>query len=169
MPLLFARLVVAGVLGVAAAAKLADRAGVRGSMIAFGVPGAVAAPMGWCLVASEFALAAALLVSPWTGGAGFAAFALFAGFGAVIIVSVARGRAPECHCFGRLSRGRAGWPAVARNALLAAVSGYIAAGGPAASAFARATGTATRVLVLLKPISFPLRRPRTAPPDLRPA
>ena len=162
MPLLFARLVVAGVLGVAAAAKLADRAGVRGSMIAFGVPGAVAAPMGWCLVASEFALAAALLVSPWTGGAGFAAFALFAGFGAVIIVSVARGRAPECHCFGRLSRGRAGWPAVARNALLAAVSGYIAAGGRAPSAFAGVTATAAGVWVWLSPVSSRLRR-RGAP------
>lgn len=49
----------------------------------------------------------------------------------------ARGRAPDCHCFGQLHSGPAGVRAIARNAVLAAVAAFVIAAGwndPGASA-----------------------------------
>ena len=58
--------------------------------------------------------------SAWWGAAGAAA--LLAAFTGAIIVSLARGRSPDCHCFGPLHPSRTGWRTLVRNAALAGVA-----------------------------------------------
>ena len=59
--LLFARLLLAAVFVVAGVAKLADREGSRRAVADFGVPVALAAPLGILLPLAELAVAATLI------------------------------------------------------------------------------------------------------------
>ncbi|WP_082978714.1 MauE/DoxX family redox-associated membrane protein [Mycobacterium sp. 1081908.1] len=137
MTMLAVRLLLGGMFVVAALAKLTDRDGVRRAVTAFGVP--AAASVGRALIAAEFGIAAMLLALPSTGAV--AALIALAGFSAVVLASLARGRRLECHCFGRLSAGPLGWPTVARNGFFATLAAYVALDGQsgwALTAFAAA-------------------------------
>lgn len=123
------RLLLAGILALAALTKLADRGGTRRAVTAFGVPQAVAAFVLTALIAAEFGIAALLIAGPWARAGAVAALVLLAGFAAAVLVNLARGRRPECHCFGRLSSGRIGWPALARNGCFAALAAFVAGDG----------------------------------------
>lgn len=127
--LAWARVLLAAVFAVAGIAKLGDRQGVRRMVVDFGSPARLAAPLARALVCCELGVAVALAVSASAGAGGLAALVLLAGFSAAISLNVAHGRHPACHCFGRLQSAAVGWPAVARNALLATVAGFVAAGG----------------------------------------
>jgi hypothetical protein len=59
---------------------------------------------------------------------------LLAAFTAAITLSVARGRRPECHCFGQLSSKPAGGWATARNVVLGGLAAWVAVAGPGAGA-----------------------------------
>src|SRR5215204_6450555 len=113
--LLAARLLLAGVFLVAGLTKLSDRKGSRQGMLDFGVPAALAAPLGILLPLAELAVAVALVPAStaWWGAAG--ALGLLLLFVVGIGVSLARGRQPECHCFGQLHSAPAGWMTLARN------------------------------------------------------
>src|SRR5258708_6975529 len=123
--LLIARLVLAVVFVVAGLAKLADRAGSRQALINFGVPARLATPGGILLPLAELAVAVALipLVTAWWGAVG--ALALLALFIGGISINLARGRKPDCHCFGQLYSKPIGWSTLIRNVVLAAVAGLI--------------------------------------------
>jgi peroxiredoxin len=123
--LLIARLLLAGIFLVAGVAKLADRAGSRQAIINFGVPGALASPLGILLPLAELAVAAALIPTStaWWGALGTLALLLL--FVAGISINLARGRKPDCHCFGQLHSAPAGWSTLLRNGALAAVAGFI--------------------------------------------
>jgi thiol-disulfide isomerase/thioredoxin len=112
---------------VAALAKLADRDGVRRAVTAFGVPRAAAGFVGSALIATEFGIAALLAAEPHSGAV--AALVALAGFSAVVLASLARGRRLECHCFGRLSSGPLGWQTLARNGCLSALAAFVALDG----------------------------------------
>ena len=120
--LLAARLLLSVVFAVAGLAKLADRAGSRRALIDFGVPSTLASPLGVLLPLAELVVAAALLpvASAWYGALG--ALSLLLLFVVGIALKSARGRTPDCHCFGQLSSAPAGWATLARNAALAVVS-----------------------------------------------
>lgn len=134
--LLAARLVLAAVLLVAAAGKLADRRGSREAVAAFGVPVAVAGPVAALLPLVE-GLAAALLLPASTATAGAAlALALMAAFSLGIFLALARGERPDCHCFGALHSTPAGPAALGRNAGLGALAALVFAAGPGPSAVA---------------------------------
>jgi thiol-disulfide isomerase/thioredoxin len=124
MTILAARLLLAGMFAVAALTKLSDRGGTRRAVTAFGVPRAAAAFVGSALIAGEFGVAALLVAEPRTGA--MAALLALAGFSVAALVSLARGRAIECHCFGRLSSAPLGWPTLARNGCFAALAASIA-------------------------------------------
>src|SRR4051794_39641151 len=115
---LVARLLLAVTFAVAGIAKLADPKGSRQSMIDFGVPALLARPLGWFLPVAELACAVALIpvVSAWWGAVGVLAMLLL--FVAGIAISMARGRAPDCHCFGQLHSSPVGWTTLTRNAAL---------------------------------------------------
>jgi thiol-disulfide isomerase/thioredoxin len=123
--LLVARLLLALVFAVAGAAKLADREGSRRAIVDFGVPPALAAPLGLLLPLGELAAAAALLPAStaWWGALG--ALALLSLFVVGISINLARGRKPDCHCFGQLHSAPAGWKTLARNGVLAPLAGFV--------------------------------------------
>ena len=123
--LLVARLLLAGVFLVAGAAKLTDRPGSRQAVTDFGLPAALATPLGLLLPLAELAVAAALIptATAWWGGIG--ALALLLLFVAGISINLLRGKKPDCHCFGQLHSAPAGWKTLLRNGLLAAVAGFV--------------------------------------------
>src|ERR687897_2738110 len=123
--LLIARLVLAAVFTIAGVAKLADLKGSRQAIIDFGVLSAIAAPLGLLLPLAELTVAATLLPAStaWWGALG--ALALLSVFVVGISVNLARGRKPDCHCFGQLHSAPAGWKTLARNGALAAVAGFV--------------------------------------------
>src|ERR687893_2633068 len=123
--LLVARLLLALVFLVAGVGKLADRAGSRQAIVDFGLPARLAAPLGVLLPLTELAVAIALIPisTAWWGALG--ALALLLLFVVGIGVNLARGRKPECHCFGQLHSEPAGWNTLVRNGILAAVAGFV--------------------------------------------
>jgi peroxiredoxin/uncharacterized membrane protein YphA (DoxX/SURF4 family) len=123
--LLVARLLLALVFVVAGVAKLADRNGSRKALTGFGLPSSLAVPLGTLLPLTELAVAAALIptMTAWWGALG--ALVLLLLFVAGIAVNLARGRKPDCHCFGQLHSAPTGWATLMRNGALAAVAGFI--------------------------------------------
>ena len=123
--LLLARLVLTSVFVVAGLTKLADLAGSRQAVRDFGVPARLTTPLGLLLPLAELAVAIALLLpaTAWWGALG--ALALLLLFVGGIGYNLARGRHPECHCFGQLHSAPAGWPTLIRNLVLTAVAGFL--------------------------------------------
>ena len=123
--LLFARLLLAVVFVVAGLAKLVDRAGSRQALIDFGVPTRLVTSLAVLLPLAELAVAVALIptASAWLGALG--ALALLLLFVAAIGYNLARGRTPDCHCFGQLHSALVGWSTLVRNLVLAAVAGFV--------------------------------------------
>jgi len=123
--ILTGRLILAGVFAVAGITKLVGRSGSRRAIADFGVPSALAAPLTLLLPLAELAVAATLLPTStaWWGGLG--ALALLLVFVVGISINLARGRKPECHCFGQLHSAPAGWKTLARNGVLAALAAFL--------------------------------------------
>jgi len=123
--LLFVRLLLAAIFALAAVGKLADLAGSRRSVAEFGVPSALAGPLAVLLPPAELAVAAALIptATAWWGALGAVGLLLL--FIVGIGVNLARGRRPDCHCFGQLHSAPAGWSTLGRNGVLAAMAALI--------------------------------------------
>jgi peroxiredoxin len=153
--LLIARLLLAAVFTLAGVAKLSDLKGSRQAIINFGVPSAIAAPLGLLLPVAELTVAATLLPAStaWWGALG--ALALLSVFVVGISVNLARGRKPDCHCFGQLHSAPAGWKTLARNGVLAAIAGFVVwagykgGAGPSAVAWVGALSTAQQLALLV--------------------
>jgi thiol-disulfide isomerase/thioredoxin/uncharacterized membrane protein YphA (DoxX/SURF4 family) len=130
--LLIARLVLAAVFGVAGLAKLFDRRNVVQSVAEFGVPRALVTPLALALAPVELIVAIALVpvAIAWWGA--LAALSLLVVFLAALGVNLARGRRPNCRCFGEIGSGPIGWQTVARNIVLAGLAGLVVLQGPAA-------------------------------------
>lgn len=127
--LLLARIALAAVFAVAGLAKLADLPGSRKAARDFGVPERFAATFGLLLPIAELAAAVALLPLPTARWGALLALALLLAFIVGIGYNLARGRTPDCHCFGQIHSAPAGWPTIARNAALAAVALVIVVAG----------------------------------------
>jgi len=127
--LLAARLVLGAVFLVSGLAKLFDRSGTRQAMIGFGVPDRLSVPAGILLPLAELSTAILLipLATAWWGG--IAALILLLLFVAGISVNLARGRTPDCHCFGQLHSEPIGWPTLARNGVLAVIAAFVIVAG----------------------------------------
>ncbi len=117
-----ARLLLAAVFFVAGLAKLADRRGTREAVVAFGSPARIAGGLAIALPVSELVVAGLLLPARTVlyGAAG--AVALLVLFTAALTAALARGRSPDCHCFGQLHSEPASWRTLARNGALLAVA-----------------------------------------------
>ncbi len=123
---LAARLLVAAVLAVAGAAKLADREGSGRAVREFGVPERFAGPLGLLLPLAELGIAAALLPGASARAAAAAAALLFLIFALAVGTMLVRGRRPDCHCFGRLHSVPVGWRVLLRNGALAGLALLVA-------------------------------------------
>ncbi len=123
----------------AASGKLTDRAGTRKAVSDFGVPEVLGKSVAFALPAAELTVAI-LLLSGSTRLAGAAgALGLLSLFTVAIAANLARGRKPDCHCFGQLHSAPAGWGTLARNAVLVAVAAVVlipGSGAPGPSVFA---------------------------------
>ncbi len=127
------RIVLAAVFAVAGLAKLLGAAGSRGALEGFGVPRRAARLAGTVLPVAELAITAGLLVPASAWWSALAAAGLLAVFMAAIGVSMARGAAPDCHCFGRLHSAPVSWRTQVRNGVLAAAAGAAVLAGRGAS------------------------------------
>ncbi len=127
--LLIVRIVLALVFGVAGIAKAVDPEGSRRAIIGFGVPEKLAAPLSWSLPVAEILTALALipLSTAWLGA--IAASVLLLVFVVAIGVNLARGEAPDCHCFGQLRSEPVSWSTFGRNLLLMAAAGIVVVDG----------------------------------------
>jgi peroxiredoxin len=138
--LLALRLLPAIVFAAAGAAKLADPAGLRETAVRFGLPRTLA-PAAILLPVAELAVAAMLLPARLAWAGALAALALLLVFTAAVAAQLARGRRPECNCFGAVRSRPIGPETLGRNgALLACAAAVVAAGrggsGPSAIAWA---------------------------------
>ena len=127
--LLAARLVLAAVFAVAGAAKLGDLAGSRAAVAGFGVPDRLAAPIGTALPFVELTTAVLLLPAGTARLGATIALGLLLAFSLGIAASIARGEAPDCHCFGQIHSEPAGPKTLGRNFGLALVAGFVVVAG----------------------------------------
>ena len=128
--LLAARLVLAAVFLLAGSTKLIDPFGTRKALRDFGVPGVLARPLVLLLPLLELIVAAALIPASLVWYGAWGALTLLALFLLVVGVAMARGRKPDCHCFGQLHSAPVGRPTLIRNAVLAACAGWLVSRGP---------------------------------------
>jgi len=127
--LLVARLVLALIFGTSGVAKAFDQAGSRRAFAAFGVPDWLTTPLSWSLPVIEILIAVALvpLSTAWWGS--IAALAMLSIFTTAIGISLARGRSPDCHCFGKLHSEPVSRTTLVRDLMLVAVAGLVVAQG----------------------------------------
>lgn len=135
-------LMLATVFATAGVAKLLDPRGSREAAKAFGVPDRAAGAVARSLPLAEFAIAVLLLPVATRWWAAVAALGLLLCFCAGIARVMARGEAPDCHCFGQLHSAPTGWTTLARTGFLAALAAFIVLAGrddPGPSVFAWAS------------------------------
>jgi len=116
---LVAGLLLSAVFVAAGLGKLTDRAGTRKAVGEFGAPDLLVTPLAWLVPAAELAVAIGLLFATTRPAGAAGALVLLGVFSAAISVSLARGEAPDCHCFGQLHSAPASGKTLVRNALLA--------------------------------------------------
>lgn len=122
-----ASLLLAGVFAVGGIAKLLDPRGASEAAKAFGLPEGLARLAARGLPLVEIAIAGALVPTATRWWAALPALGLLLAFCAAIARVMARGEAPECHCFGRLHSAPAGWSTLGRTVLLGALAGIVVA------------------------------------------
>jgi len=159
--LLAARMLLAAVFLAAVAGKLADRPRSRQAIVDFGVPARLATPFALLLPLAELGVGLALLpkASAWWGGLG--GLGLLVVFSAAIAANLARGRKPDCRCFGQLSAAPVGWRTLVRNGALALVAAFLVwqgrdDPGPSAVAWLGDLTTAELVAVIAAAVGLAL-------------
>ncbi|MBP7416773.1 MAG: redoxin domain-containing protein [Pyrinomonadaceae bacterium] len=118
--LLLLRLGLAGVFGVAGIAKIFDPEGSKKAFTDFGVPAPLVRPFAFLLPVFELAVAGTLLFVPssWFGAIGASALLLI--FTAGMLYQMAKGKAPDCHCFGQIHSEPVGVSSIVRNLVIMA-------------------------------------------------
>jgi peroxiredoxin len=120
-----ARLVLFVVFIVAGATKLLDQPGIRKALAGFGVPDVLGKPAGIALPVIEIAIGFALLPPVTALPATFAAIGLLSVFLLVIGINLAKGKKPDCHCFGQIHSAPIGPSTLVLNGALLAVAAAI--------------------------------------------
>jgi uncharacterized membrane protein YphA (DoxX/SURF4 family)/peroxiredoxin len=121
--LLLGRVILSLVFLIAGAAKIGHPARTRQTLLEFGAPQPLTPTLAWLLPITELGVGAALVPAKtaWWGAAG--ALVLLVLFLAAIWWNLARGRRPDCRCFGQIRSAPIGWKLVARNLVLAGLAG----------------------------------------------
>jgi len=124
-----ARVVLAAVFAAAALAKLSDPDGTRQAARDFGVPSAAAPAVAFIVPVVELIVAVLLVFGGSAAVFGaVGAVLLLAVFIVAIAVSLARGRRPDCHCFGRLRSEVVSPRTLVRNVVLVLLAVVVLAG-----------------------------------------
>jgi len=123
-----ARVVLAAVFAAAAWAKLTDVAGTRQAAQDFGVPPAAAPAVAFSVPVAELTVAVLLVFGGTAAALGAVGAVVLLGIFIVgIVASLARGRRPDCHCFGRLRSEAISSRTVVRNGLLIGLAALVLA------------------------------------------
>jgi thiol-disulfide isomerase/thioredoxin/uncharacterized membrane protein YphA (DoxX/SURF4 family) len=123
--------VLACVFLIASLGKFANLADSRQAVVDFGLPPVFAPALAVLIPAAEIFIALCLLSAMliWWGSIG--ATSLLVVFTAGISYNLARGRNPDCHCFGQLHSAPVGRSTVVRNVVLIGMSVWLVSRGPA--------------------------------------
>jgi hypothetical protein len=92
----------------------------------FGIPEPVTAPLAFLLAAAEILTGILLLPAATAAQGAAAALTLSAIFAAAVLVALARGKRPDCHCFGNFHSKPISKSTLARIGALAATAAYVA-------------------------------------------
>jgi uncharacterized membrane protein YphA (DoxX/SURF4 family) len=127
--LLILRLALAGVFGTAGIAKLFDPVGSAKAAADFGVPAPLTRAVAYLLPAAELLIAGSLLFVQfsWVGAIGAAGLLLLFTIG--MLVQLAKGNAPDCHCFGQIHSEPVGKASIVRNAALLMLAAFLVVKG----------------------------------------
>lgn len=150
--LLIIRLGLFAIFALAGIGKLMDLEGSEKAVKGFGVPNALAKPIGIGLPIFELLLAFLFLFVSTSWFAAVVAVLLIAVFLGGMIYQIAQGNAPDCHCFGQIHSEPVGKSSLIRNG----VFGLLALGlavqgtdGQGASLVENNTGMASTVVLVL--------------------
>lgn len=121
------KLLLSAIFLVAGLAKLADMNASVQALRDFGAPRFVQ-PFGVLLPLLEIAVAVGLLFARTAGYAASGALGLLVVFIGGIAINLARGRQPDCHCFGQVHVRPISWWTLLRNGALAAAAVWLIAG-----------------------------------------
>lgn len=116
------QVLLAVVFATAAVGKFLDLRGSRRALVDFGVPKGPAQVLGVLLPIGELIAAVALVPEPTARWGALLALLLLLAFIGGIASALARGKAPDCHCFGQISSKPAGPATLIRNGVLAALA-----------------------------------------------
>ena len=127
--LLLIRLTLAAIFAVAGVGKFLDFDGSETALKNFGVPENVAKPFSVLLPLGEMLIAFLLLptATAWFGALG--AFFLLLTFTGAMLFQIARGNAPDCHCFGQIHSELVGKNSLIRNVVFAALAFFLVVQG----------------------------------------
>lgn len=127
--LLLLRLVIALVFFVAGITKLLDLEATADAVEQFGAPKGGIGYLSVALPITELVTAALLLVATtaWIGA--LASLGLLAIFTSAIGINLARGKQPDCHCFGQLQSKPISYKTVIRNLILIGLTAVLVAQG----------------------------------------
>ncbi len=123
--LVFLRIALSAIFGVAGVTKLLDLAGTREAVKNFGAPEPLVPALSILLPILELSIAAGLLFNISTSLSALGALSLLALFIVAISINLAQGRTHDCHCFGQLHSRPLGWPTLVRNILFAFAAGFV--------------------------------------------
>jgi peroxiredoxin len=123
-----ARLVLAGVFAVAGLSKLVDRHGAPRALEDFGLPAGLSGRLARLLPLAELAVAAALIPRGTSRSGAAGALLLLGAFTLAVAVNLARGRTPDCHCFGQMHARPIGFGTLFRNAALTGLGAVVVLG-----------------------------------------
>jgi thiol-disulfide isomerase/thioredoxin/uncharacterized membrane protein YphA (DoxX/SURF4 family) len=129
MGLLLLRIFLAAIFALAALAKFADLKGSEKAFRDFGVSASLAMTGSILLSVAEIAVAGMFLSTDlsWFASAGASALLLL--FIIQMIYQLARGNAPDCHCFGQVHSEPVGLKSIVRNVIFAVMSLSLVARG----------------------------------------
>lgn len=127
--LLLIRIFLFAVFAAAGIGKLLDLQGSEKAVKEFGVPEDFAKPLSIALPVAELLIAVLLLPvsTAWLGAIG--AFLLLAVFIGGMIWQMAKGNAPDCHCFGAIHSEPVSKKSLIRNVVFAILAFFLAARG----------------------------------------
>lgn len=128
--LLLSRLFLAGLFATAGVAKLLDLKGSETAVRDFGVPGPLVKPFSIILPVSELVIAVLFfpLATTWYGA--LASLALLVFFTVGMAYQMARGNAPDCHCFGQLHTEPVSKTSLIRNSIFSIPALFLVWRGP---------------------------------------
>lgn len=123
--ILIVRLLLVAIFGLSGIAKLFDPEGSEKAFGDFGLPKFLQKPMVYLLPAFELAVAGTLLfvTTSWFGAIGAAG--LFVIFTVGMLYQMAKGNAPDCHCFGQIRSEPVGVTSVLRNVAFLILAGFL--------------------------------------------